>query len=282
MAMGCRYGSIRALALTGWIACVSASAGAQPPPEQKAASPLDAGASSSSDADADLAEPHLREMSTDRPDTTESPITVDAGRFQVEVEAVSMTRDEGVTATALAALNLKLGLTAWSDLQLIVEPFRHVEDQSGVGEVAVRNKINFWGDDGGPTAFALMPFVTLPTGGLGADHLEGGLIAPLAFEGPMGWELATMLEVDAVWRGSYGADLVATITSGHAIVGDLAEFLELASSIPLDSDLPAAIQTNAGLTFAVNEDLVFDTGVRVGLNDAAEDFSFFVGGSTRY
>jgi hypothetical protein len=91
-----------------------------------------------------------------------------------------------------------------------------------------------------------------------------------------------MLELDAVWRGSYGADLVATATSGHDIWGELAGFLELASVIPLDHDLPAALQTNMGLTLGVAEDVVVDTGVRVGLNDAAEDFSFFVGGSSRY
>lgn len=35
----------------------------------------------------------LREMSTDRPDKTESPYTVDAGRFQIETDLVAYTRD---------------------------------------------------------------------------------------------------------------------------------------------------------------------------------------------
>src|SRR5690349_13678522 len=54
----------------------------------------------------------MREMSTDRPDTTESPISVDAGHVQIEMDAVSVARDQGVTDLALATLNLKLGLTS--------------------------------------------------------------------------------------------------------------------------------------------------------------------------
>jgi hypothetical protein len=40
-----------------------------------------------------LAAPALRELTTDRPDATESPFTIDAGRLQLELEAVSYTRD---------------------------------------------------------------------------------------------------------------------------------------------------------------------------------------------
>src|SRR5688572_24804065 len=57
----------------------------------------------------------LRELSTDRPDQTESPYTVDAGHFQVESDLVNYTRDRDgnirTTDLSLAALNLKVGLT---------------------------------------------------------------------------------------------------------------------------------------------------------------------------
>src|SRR3954471_21712867 len=56
----------------------------------------------------------MREMETDRPGTTESPITVDAGRFQAEFSFVDYTRDRtnGMTTETLIALpsNLKVGL----------------------------------------------------------------------------------------------------------------------------------------------------------------------------
>jgi hypothetical protein len=226
----------------------------------------------------------MREMSTDRPDTTESPISVDAGHFQVEVDALSVSRDEGITDLAVGSLNLKLGLTSFSDLQVVVEPYHHMATESGFGDLTLRNKYNLWGNDGGATSFGLMPFVTLPTAseGFGSDHVEGGLIAPLGLEGPLGWGFGTMAELDAVWRGDvYAGELVLTGTAGHDIWQALGGFIEIASTVPLDGE-PAALGANSGLTFGVSDDVVLDAGVRVGLNDAAEDFSSFLGGSARY
>lgn len=226
----------------------------------------------------------MREMATDRPDTTESPISVDAGHLQAEVEAVGLARDGGLNELIVGAVNLKLGLTSRSDLQVVVEPFHHAAGQTGFGDLTLRNKWNLWGNDGGATAFALMPFITLPTAsnGFGAGYVEGGLIAPFGFEGPAGFECAAMLEVDAVRRAeSYGADLVATATAGHTLYEELGGFFELTSGFPLDGG-DAAFGANSGLTLGLSDDLVLDGGARLGLNDAAEDVSFFLGGSVRY
>ena len=50
----------------------------------------------------------LRPLSTDRPDTTESARTVDAGQFQLEMDVVRSTVDEGQKGPSFAASNLKL------------------------------------------------------------------------------------------------------------------------------------------------------------------------------
>lgn len=226
----------------------------------------------------------MREMSTDRPDTTESPISVDAGHVQIEMDALSVARDRGVTDLAVATLNLKLGLTSFSDLQVVVEPFHHIATENGFGDLTIRNKLNFWGNDGGATAFALMPFVALPTAsaGFGSDHVEGGLIAPLALSAPLGWDVGTMEELDAVWHGdAYAGELVLTSTAGHDLWKELGGFIELAGTVPLDGEA-VALGANSGLTLGLSDDVVIDAGVRIGLNDAAEDFSSFVGGSARY
>src|SRR5687768_3054656 len=57
----------------------------------------------------------MREMSTDRPDTTESPYTVDAGHTQVELSFFDYTRDDSddggdFEALSLVPMNLKVGL----------------------------------------------------------------------------------------------------------------------------------------------------------------------------
>lgn len=149
----------------------------------------------------------MRELSTDRPDTTESPYSVDAGHFQVEVEAISWSRDKVGTTTSTttnASVNVKAGLTDTIDVQAVLDPFVNVrvkdgpaginESVTGVGDLTARLKWNLWGNDGGQTAFALMPFITLPTHSKKLDpdrEVTGGLIAPLAVDLGDGWSLVT-------------------------------------------------------------------------------------------
>src|SRR5688572_27155450 len=56
-----------------------------------------------------------RELTTDRPDSTESPFTVDAGLIQLEMDAASYTRDRqaGIRTTewVVAPFNLRYGVT---------------------------------------------------------------------------------------------------------------------------------------------------------------------------
>ena len=124
----------------------------------------------------------LRELSTDRPDKTESPYTVDAGHFQIESDLLTYTSehdtangaDTKVDAWSVAAINLKAGLLNWMDLQLVFDSYNHVSTddritgkkvtQSGLGDLTTRLKINLWGNDDGKTAFAVMPFVKLQIG----------------------------------------------------------------------------------------------------------------------
>lgn len=119
----------------------------------------------------------MREMSTDRPDQTESAYTVDAGLFQLEMDFVSTEFDhdrsdgEDIRSTVwnIAPVNLKVGLLNNVDLQFVLDPYvnARVEDRvagtvdkaSGVGDFQNRLKINLWGNDGGSTALAIMPFV---------------------------------------------------------------------------------------------------------------------------
>src|SRR5262249_6766416 len=76
----------------------------------------------------------LRELSTDRPDKTESPRTVDAGHFQLEMDLVSYTHDRDQSGAgdvrrdewAIAPVNLKLGLLNNVDVQLILETYNYV------------------------------------------------------------------------------------------------------------------------------------------------------------
>lgn len=241
----------------------------------------------------------MRELSTDRPDTTESPYTVDAGHFQIEAEPLSWTRDreDGVTTTTTnPSVNIKVGLLTWMDLQTVIGYSRVTAKEDGatdqvargIDDLTLRLKMNFWGNDAGDTAFALMPFVTLPTHGRefgDQRQVTGGLIAPLAFTLPGEWSSAVMIELDIdrnLADDAYTATLVQTLTASHALCSQVDGFIELVNVAPTEAGAEAQAYANGGITWGPTEHLQFDTGTNVGLTKASDDLRFFVGVSYRH
>ncbi len=233
----------------------------------------------------------MRPMSTDRPDATESPHTVDAGHFQVELSFAEYARGGGVDQFSVLPVNLKVGLTNRADLQLVVEPWVRLDADElgaveGFGDTQVRLKINLWGNDGGPFALAVMPFVQFPTGDddLSTGRLEGGLIVPAAFELPAGFGLGVQAEVDFLRdaeNADYGVAFVHTAALGRDISGPLAGYIEYIGIASDDLGADYEAYGAAGLTLGASDDLQLDIGVNVGLTDAAADFVVFSGLSLR-
>jgi hypothetical protein len=241
----------------------------------------------------------MREMSTDRPDTTESPYTVDAGHFQVEMSIAQFTRDraEGVKTETLEALpvNIKAGLLNNVDVQLLIDPYvnqrvksagRRSSRDDGFGDTTLRLKVNLLGNDGGPIAVGVMPFVKFPTavGALGNGRAEGGLIVALAAALPGGFDVGTMAEFDvlrdAANRG-YGTAVLHTLTLGHELYGPFQGYVEYAGTAPIDTGETYQAVLGAGMTLGLGPDVQLDAGVNVGLSDSADDIQAFVGVSFR-
>ena len=247
----------------------------------------------------------MREMSTDRPDKTESPYSVDAGHMQIEMDFVTYTRDHDTSGGAdteteswmVAPINLKVGVANWADLQFVVESYQTVRTKdrttgavvrnSGFGDLTIRFKANLWGNDGGPTALAAMPYVKVPTNqdDLGNDAVEGGLILPLAIELPWGWGMGVMPQFDVVrddvGNGHHGV-AVNTLTLGHDIVGKLAGYVEFFSEVNLEGDAPWVGTIDLGLTYALTDDIQLDGGVNLGVTRSADDVNPFLGLSVRF
>ncbi len=246
----------------------------------------------------------MREMATDRPDKTESPYTVDAGRFQIEMDFVSHSYDRHNSARDgtivrtwnVAPINFKAGLLHNVDAQFIVQPQTYVRTsapatgvtrQQGFNDFLMRLKWNLWGNDGGDTAFALMPYTKLPTNQdrLGNRSVEGGLIAPFAMELPAGWSLGLMPQLDIVRntaRSGYHPELVTTVSFGHDIVGDLAGYVEFFHSLSLERGAPWVATVDVGLTYGLTKNIQLDAGINIGVTRAADDWNPFVGISWRF
>jgi hypothetical protein len=249
----------------------------------------------------------MREMITDRPDKTESPYTVDAGHFQFEMDLVNYTYDREraggvdtrVDAFAIAPINLKVGLCNQADLQVVVETWNYVRTetsgagatlhQRGFGDVTTRLKYNFWGNDGGKTAFAAMPFVKLPTNQdeLGNNSVEGGLILPLAVGLPLDFGMGLMTEFDfnrdATGNGRH-TEFVNSVTFSHdrLLVKDLGGYVEFFSLVSAESGFRWIGTVDLGVTYGLSENVRLDAGVNIGVTKAADDVNPFVGLSWRF
>lgn len=247
----------------------------------------------------------LREMATDRPDKTESAYSVDAGHYQIEMDLLTYTYDRSsaggehltVKAWAVAPINLKVGVLNNVDLQIIAESYniRRTKDRaansgtrvSGFGDLLLRCKTNLWGNDGGPSALAVMPFVKLPTNqrDLGNEALEGGIIFPFAMELPADWGLGAQAEVDHLQDSNssdYHQEFINTVTVSHDIAGRLGGYVELFSNVSTERGAKWIATFDFGFTYAVTCDIQLDAGMNVGLTGAADDLNPFIGLSMRY
>ena len=248
---------------------------------------------------ADEAGPQVRELSTDRPDKTESPFTVPAGRWQLEADAFTFLLDEHGTDAAVArttgwsvaALNLKLGIAERLDLQLILPAWSeqeqkftdgHRERARGWSDLTIRAKLNLFGNDSGGMAMALMPFFSLPTAGgaFGSDSVEGGLIVPFATKLGGGWNLGAMIEGD-VRREDHCSTFagIASVTLSHDITERLGGYVEWWN----EWTRPGWTSTfDAGLTFRITPNVQLDAGANLALTRSADDLVVFTGISIRF
>ena len=229
-----------------------------------------------------MAQLPVREMSTDRPDITESAYSVPQGMSQVEMSFFDYEQDAAQAGEAwiYGQVNFKYGLSPSSDVQLVLNSYD--SGLGGFGDITLRYKQNLWGNDAGRTAFALMPFLTIPTRAESAGW-AGGVVMPLAVTLTdnvcLGLQSQLSVVPDAE-SGGHGLECLLSGTLGFTLTERLGIFAELVGIFSQDADVVGLFDT--GLTYSVAEDVVLDAGVRIGLNSAAPDLGIFTGVSFRF
>lgn len=234
--------------------------------------------------------PRLHPLSPDRPDVTESPYTVDAGHFQAEADFMTWSRDEGEDSYSLFVTNLKLGVSRFIDLQLVVEPYVSVPTpegrNGGFGDLVGRVKFNLRGDQRSGLGVGVMPWVKAPiSGSRGNDQVEGGLMVPFALalteDHGVGWMLETDWLADADESGHH-LHIISTATIAGQLIGPLGGFLEYVGDHSFEPDVGFALSANGGLTYALSYDVQLDAAVSFGLTDPATDYGALAGITARY
>lgn len=240
--------------------------------------------------------PARRELTTDRPDSTETPFTVEPGRVQVEASAASYVRDrQGGVRTEeweIAPGNVRIGLGPRTEFGVFVSPHVSVTEQPrdgaktrvrGVGDTVLRGKLNFTGNDGGDFGSGVFVDVKLPTAadGLGNGRTDYAVTFPVTFPVGLGWEGAGMTVVE--WARTAAARREAAWTNTVSFARDLGEtvgtFLELVSTTGTGRH---QLVFDVGLTWRVRDDLQLDAGVNLGVSRTAPDLGVFAGFARRF
>jgi hypothetical protein len=240
-----------------------------------------------------------RELSTDRPDKTESPYTIESGHVQFELDLFNFSRrvtnsvpGRWESNAYSSSMNAKIGIHPRIDLQLVLgwekteeSTSQYVMKATGFSDPVVRLKVNLLGNDSGTVAIGLMPFVSAPIGSgeVTTSDWQGGIMLPIAIALPYDLGLGMMYELDIVsdGAGNYHSEYVSSITTGRDLNSRVGAYVEFFQLCGFDDFSAWAPTLDFGLTFALNENLQLDCGVNVGLNDHADDINPFIGLSFR-
>jgi hypothetical protein len=242
----------------------------------------------------------LRELQPDRPGVTESPFTVDAGHLQVEVDALRLTnngpgQDKRTREWHVAYTNLKLGLSRHTDVQLEMPLYsltrqrpRQASDwqerHAGFGDVTLRLKHNFLGDDHErKLALAAIGYVRLPSGGAaGAGATEYGLVLPLDLEVSEQANLEAQVETDLGYDRDAARRYVRLMPS-VALEYDFTEKLGLITeAVAQWNTLERRWQASVNIAplVKITENVQLDAGTHLALNRLS-DRAYFIGFTVR-
>ena len=152
--------------------------------------------------------------------------------------------------------------------------------------MTLRSKINFVGNDGGPFAAGLLPFVKFPSGanGVGARGYAGGVALPVEFALPAGFQLRAESTVQTIHEPGGGSffDYLNSVSLAHPITEKLTPFIEFATDISTEPHASWIGTINTGLIFQPTDNWQLDAGVNIGVTKAANDLFMFVGAAWLY
>jgi Putative MetA-pathway of phenol degradation len=245
----------------------------------------------------------MRSFSTDRPTKSNVPYTVPAGHFQYEGNLLGYSyNDTSVADTTtrswlVANPTFKLGLLDNVDFEVSISAFNSVQattrstdatsGATGFGNTVTRAKINLFGNDGGPSALAIIPYVQWPTApqGIGNQFVQGGVIAPLAVSLPYGFTTILMGELDYLKNpndNGYYVNIPALINISRSVLPGVTAYAELYADWSTNPQVPAVYTADFALAWSPRSNFQLDIGINIGLNPAATPYQIYAGIAQRF
>ncbi len=233
-------------------------------------------------------------MVTDRPDATESALTVAPRSFQLE-SGYTFGRIEGISIHNAGEVLLRVGVADWMEVRLGVNSYQwargHGQSEQGMQDSSLGVKLvvveNSGGIGLGIPQVAVLASTTLPTGNaLGSqEKLQPELRLAVA------WDLSDRLALGANVAYAYPNDILvderfhqggATLSLGYSLTERMGAYLEYFGVYPIIKDGPDESFLNGGVTFLVTGDFQLDTRLGYGLNGLDDDLFVGRGSAVRW
>jgi len=223
---------------------------------------------------------------TDRPDFTESAVTVPVSRVQVEA-GYTFTRAGSAHRHALGEALWRIGLAQWAELRLGLNSFvvsrepgesnrEGLEDPTLGIKLALADGAQGW-MPGSPTV-ALILAGALPSGG---RAYRGDRIQPEA-KLSLAWTLTERASLgsnlNAAWlreEGDSFLELSGSVSLGYALTDPLGSYVEVYGFEPVGTGGPAITHINGGFTYQFLTRYQLD--LRAGTTMAAQPRESFIG-----
>ena len=244
----------------------------------------------------------MREMVSDQAMFTLTPYTVDAGHFQWETDVLDYFHDRDrsdgadvlMTGWALGRMTLKAGLCDRVDLEASFSAYSEFTTKDrmagtktvarGFGNLSTQFKLNLWGNEGGATALAVLPYVTFPTTQLtpGYKDYNGGIQVPFLVRMPCGVRLGLMTGFDLSEDDAnrVQASYVNGISLRGRLAGKLDGFAEFFTQVDQDTGVWSGT-VNAGVAYQLTKNIEVQVGTTFGVHNDI-DYNPYFGFSWRY
>jgi hypothetical protein len=148
-------------------------------------------------------------------------------------------------------------------------------------------KENLWGNEGGPTAFALTQYLDLPAGrpDLSTGSTEGGATGALLVRFPGKTYLG--METGLEWRrdlddGRYHIEVPASVSLAYSFTKELSAKGEFASVFSAEPGAQWVGVVSFAALYGLSDDVQLDLGINIGVTPAANDWNPFLGLAKRF
>jgi hypothetical protein len=242
-----------------------------------------------------------QELVTDRPDQTESAVTVPAGSWQLETGWTFTHDEEGKTRQKTfeaPGTLVRVGLSrrwelrvGWAGLASdeITTP-KGTAETDGVQDGELGAKYHLWSESNSRPEAALLFGLSVPFGNrdFSSDRFDPAI--RLAFAHSLGQELALGYNLGVEWSSDQeGLDnivaqsrFIYTLALGRSLSDRLSAFIESFGSFGGSVGGPPEHSFDGGFTWLLNPAAQLDFSGGVGISDAAPDWFIGAGISLRY